>query len=535
MAGDVQARYKEQGLLSDERMGWLLTTTAERWPDRELINFEGDRYTYLDLWRWTTAVAQHFVKTGLGPDSRVFIQLGNCMELIVIQLACWRIGAVCIPVIPIYRAHEVAHILRDSAPDVVVAAASAGKREPFRELDDMLAEQQLSPRRILVGEAAAAGWELLAGRPAPEADVCERGLPAPAAADACILVLYTSGTTSAPKGVMLSGGALLSNLDSWQRTVGLSYKDVFCSGSPLAHIAALGAALLMPMRIGARTALMAGWDPDKAVRVIAEEKVTYMSGANVFIHDLVQRYAAGAAPEHRVENFYSGGSPTPPELVIEADRLGVCVVRCYGMTETAGTTTSAWREAPLDRRAHYDGKVEFGTEMEAVDDNRNPLPPGEIGHIRIRSPKMMIGYTDADITATQLDAEGWFYPGDLGMIEESGWFRMTGRTKDIINRGGEKFSAVDIERALLTFPAIAQAAVTGVPDERFGEVVAAFFTLHEGFSWDGPAEIIAHLDHVKLAKAKFPVRWHLLAALPTSATGKIVKQKLLELVEPAAA
>lgn len=530
MAEGRKLYYEEMGLWSRESIGWLLTTTARRWPDRELIYFEGERYSYEDLRRWMAHVARHFLAQGLGPGSRVLIQLGNCMELIVAQLACWRIGAVCVPVIPIYRAHEVSHILKDARPDAVIAAASAGSREPFREMDDLLADAAFEPIRMLVGDGAnAEGWETLIGRPGAGELANEDGLPLPAPADECILLLYTSGTTSAPKGVKLTSRALLSNLDSWRQTVGLSETDVFASGSPLAHIAALGSALLMPMRVGARTALMNGWNPDAAVEIIAAERVTYMSGATVFIHDLVQRYAAGASPEYRLRNFYSGGSPTPAELVEQADALGVKVVRCYGMTETAGTTTTAWREAPLHRRANYDGKVEFGTEMEAVDDNHVPLPAGEIGHVRIRSPKMMIGYTDEAITAAQLDADGWFYPGDLGSIDEDGWFRMTGRTKDIINRGGEKFSAVDIERALLSFPGIEQAAVTALPDERFGESVAAFVMLRTGHSWSGPGPILAHLEAVKLAKAKFPVAWRVVASLPTSATGKIVKQKLFDL------
>lgn len=530
MAQSVQLDYEAMGLWSRESIGWLLTTSALRWPHREIINFEGERYSYQDLRRWTIRVAHQLIAKELGPGSRIFIQLGNCMELIVAQLASWRIGAVCVPVIPIYRAHEVSHILADARPDAVIAAASAGTRKPFREIDTLLGELDMDPIRLLVGdEAPGSGWQAISGPPATSEPLEENLLPSPSGADSCILILYTSGTTSAPKGVKLTSRALLSNLDSWRQTVGLSENDVFASGSPLAHIAALGSALLMPMRIGARTALMSSWNPDKAVEIIAAEQVTYMSGANVFIHDLVQRYSAGATPHYRLRNFYSGGSPTPPELVEKADALGVKVVRCYGMTETAGTITTAWRDAPLERRANFDGRVEFGTEMEAVDDDLNPLPAGKIGHIRIRSPKMMIGYTDEAITSAQLDADGWFYPGDLGMVDEDGWFRMTGRTKDIINRGGEKFSAVDIERALLTYPAIEQAAVTAIPDVRFGEAVAAFVTMGAKYQWEGPEPVLAHLENVKLAKAKFPVTWRVVSEIPTSATGKVVKQNLWDL------
>jgi acyl-CoA synthetase (AMP-forming)/AMP-acid ligase II len=165
--------------------------------------------------------------------------------------------------------------------------------------------------------------------------------------------------------------------------------------------------------------------------------------------------------------------------------------------------------------------------MEAVGDDRKPLPPGVHGELRIRSPQLLIGYTDPRATAAQIDADGWFYTGDVGTVDEQGWLTISGRVKDIINRAGEKFSARDIENAIASHPTVDQAAVVGLPDDRLGEIVGAFVTLREPREWHGPHELVDHLNQLKFAKQKIPVEWHVLDALPQSVSGKLKKQELL--------
>jgi acyl-CoA synthetase len=247
----------------------------------------------------------------------------------------------------------------------------------------------------------------------------------------------------------------------------------------------------------------------------------------VFLHDLVAVYRTGRHASHRLSVFMSGGAPTPPRLIEEANELGVLAFRAYGMTETAGGVTYADSSADLHHRAHYDAQVGFGSEMEAVDENRQRLPLGVHGELRIRGPQLLLGYTDPNVTAAQIDAEGWFYTGDVGTVDEHGWLTISGRVKDIINRAGEKFSARDIEEAIATHPSIDRAAVVGLPDERMGEVVGAFITLRDGFDWDGPAALLAHLNDLRITKQKIPVEWYVLSELPQTATGKLQKQELV--------
>ncbi len=352
-------------------------------------------------------------------------------------------------------------------------------------------------------------------------------LPSPLPADQCALILYTSGTTSNPKGVRLSSRSFLSNARSLRLASQLSSETVFFACAPLSHLAGFNSGILWPASLGARVVIMPEWNAEQAAALIERERCTFTTGAAVFLHDLVSVYRTGRYGQHRLSVFMSGGAPTPPHLIREAQDLGIGAFRAYGMSETAGGVTYSTATADLERRANFDAKVGFGSEMEAVGDDRKPLPAGVHGELRIRSPQLLIGYTDPETTAAQLDADGWLYTGDVGTVDEEGWLTISGRVKDIINRAGEKFSARDIENAIASHPAVDQAAVVGLPDDRMGEIVGAFVTLRKPGEWNGPQELIDHLNQQRFAKQKIPVEWHVLEALPQSVSGKLKKQELL--------
>ena len=259
-------------------------------------------------------------------------------------------------------------------------------------------------------------------------------------------------------------------------------------GTPLSHLGGFVAGVILPAFLGARAVILPSWRPDHAVQVIEREKVSVMMGATVFLQDLVSRYAAGAGAAHRLTTYMCymcAGATIPPVLIRKAHDVGVFATRNYGMTETAGICTGATPADPVDRRCEWDGRLLTGMEIEAVDEQRRPLADGQPGELRIRGPQLFDGYTDPVMTAAQFDDDGWFYPGDVGIVAD-GWVKMTGRSKDIINRGGEKFPAQDIEQALLSHPDVAAVAVTPVPDSRFGEAVGAWVVLQPGVTWDGP-------------------------------------------------
>lgn len=531
----LEQRYRSRGLRTDERIGWLLSRAAERWPERTALVCDGRRYTYAELSRWVTRLAVQLVESGVRPGDRLLWQLPNSAEALAVHLAGWRAGALCVPVVPAYREHELAQILADAQPAAVIFASSAGAgasgRSPVADMEALMATAGLRPRlRIAVG-GAHDGWSTLAAAPQPGEHVDDRGLPDPApAADPCLL-LYTSGTTARPKGALHASASLVAEITTLGRAMGFSHRDVFITGAPITHVAGLLLTGLIPAAYGGRSVLLTRWDPDDAVRLASEEGATFSMGPTVFLQGFVERYEADPqAHPHRLRTFMCGGAAISPALIERADRAGIRAFRSWGMTE-APTVGVIGPDDSLELRATTDGRLSEGCEVEAVDAERRPLPPGELGELRLRCPEQMLGYTDPALDAEQVDADGWFYTGDVGRVDAAGWVTMTGRLKDVVNRGGEKFSAQDIEHAISSHPAVGAVAVTGLPDERLGECVAAFVVLRDGAAWPGEQALLDHLDAQRLARQKFPAVWRVVEELPMTMSGKVQKNRLVQLWE----
>ncbi|TCK21137.1 class I adenylate-forming enzyme family protein [Pseudonocardia endophytica] len=520
------AGYRATGLWTDATLGSLVPDAAARHPDREMFAFEGRRVTYGEFERWTRAAASELVRAGVRPGDRVLVQLANCLEALVVQIAAFRAGAVDVPVVPIYRQHEMRQILADCRPAAVCTAAALGDRAPVDELDALLDELGLRPPvKWLVG-GAKDGWDSV---PGPDGATVE--LPDPAPPEAPALLLYTSGTTAAPKGALLSSRAVVAHMVNFRDVLGAGEHTVTLAATPLSHLGGFVAAVVFPAFLGGRSVIMTGWRPDEAMQVLADERVTLMMGATVFLADMVSRYEQGPPGEHRLGVYAAAGAAVAPELVDRAAAVGVNVVRAYGMTETAGVLSAASSADPLWRRRAWDGRLLRGMEMQVVDDDGALVAPGELGRFRIRGPQLLTAYTDPVVSAAQIDDDGWFYPGDVGRVDDEGWVQMAGRTKDIVNRGGEKFSTMDIEMAVASYPGVARVAVTAVPDERLGEAVGAWVVLDDATRRDGVTALVAHLDERGLARQKIPVEWHVVDDIPATASGKVQKHRLPELTD----
>ena len=514
--------------MNDASVGWFATRAADRWPRMEFAEFGGRRISFAELAAWVEAVASDLAFRGIRPGDRVLVQLPNCLEVIVLQLATWRIGAVAVPVVPIYRERELSQIIQDCRPTAVATAVHVGTRPLAAELDAALASAGLRPTLRYLVDGPLDGWKALPHADAPGAATTE--LPSPANPDDCCLILYTSGTTSAPKGAMLSSTALIAATRAWER-LSIGVDDVALGVAPLAHIAGMVPGCLVPMTVGCRVTILPRWNPEAAVEAIDRERATFSTGANVFLKDMVEFYEAHRSRELRkLRYFVSGGAATPPGLVRRAHELGMGAMRAYGMTETAGVIAMAEYDAPLDRKADFDGHLLDSVEMRVVDERGDELPPGSDGALRIRGPQVMLGYTDPLVNAMQFH-DGWFDPGDIGSVDGERWLRITGRTKDIINRGGEKFSARDIEEAILRHDAVTDAAVIPVPDERFGEAVCAFIVPRSSAELVTGEQVAEFMLGLGMTRAKVPVEWHLIDRIPTTATGKVKKFELVALRE----
>jgi acyl-CoA synthetase (AMP-forming)/AMP-acid ligase II len=508
----LKQSWLDRGLWCSASVGWSLPTAAERWPDRVALVLGEQRLTFAQLLARVEAVGAEFVDRGTRPGDRVVVQLPNCVELVVVIMAAWHIGAVAVPVVPLYRQREMAHILSVTAPVVVVAAAVRGDRRPAAELDEVMPG---SPARYAVGDVS--GWGALPTVP--------RSAPhRPAGADECCLLLFTSGTTSDPKGVRHNSRSLLCQARSYRDEALLGASSPVLIPAPVAHIGAAVACTLLPCLTGAQTVVLESWNADTAVTVCDRERVALAIGAPVFLSEMLDRYAAPSCPAHRIAMFHTGAAPTGSTVIRRAHDAGITAWRAWGMTE-APTMTSGHPDDPLHLREGTDGRIDTGCEVRAVGEDGVPLPSGTPGELQIRGPKLMMGYLDPAQDA--FDTDGWFATGDIGTVDADGCVTIRGRIKDIINRGGEKFSAAEIETAIATHPAVEAVAVVGVPHERLGEQVAAFVTVRTGAEWPGDQALLAHLEAAHLARQKLPVVWQVLSDFPRTPTGKIQKRELL--------
>lgn len=513
----------------DEHIGWLLTRAADRWPDQEFIVLGDQRLTFGDVWRWSTTVANSLAEWGLRRGDRLLWQLPNGLDAIVLHFAAWRLGLVSVPVVPLYREHELRAIVAQSGPAAVAFDHSSAAGPALREAakDAAAADGRRPPLIFVTGGDTEPGEYRIPPRPRPEETVTDAGLADPGSPDDMALILFTSGTTNTPKGVMHSSRALLIEADSWHEGIGIDADTVSLMGAPISHIAGMLITMVAPAFFGARAVVMPRWNADEAVDLIDREKVTMTGGAGVFLREIIDRYDDPEFTGHRLATFMSGGANIDPALILRADALGVKSFRSWGMTE-APTVSLARPDDLLERRAHFDGRLVAGAVVQPVDDDRRPLPDGAEGELRLKSGEQMLGYLDPEHHAADTDADGWFYSGDIGVVDADGWVRITGRKKDIINRGGEKFSARDIEECISSHPAVVEAAVIGTPNDRFGEQVTALVVLRDQAVWPGREALWAHLDEVRLAKQKFPVAWRIVDELPKTLSGKVQKHILMK-------
>ncbi|UGS34816.1 AMP-binding protein [Capillimicrobium parvum] len=520
-------RWTAQGLRTEQRPGWVLEHAARRRPDDAAIITADGRHTLGQLRDRADMISWALANGGAGAGDVVTWSLPNGVEAIATAIAIWRIGAISNPVVPIYREHELAFIAGQLRPAAVISATDVRGRAGCEEMDLALAAAGHEPRlRLALGAPAGGGrWAPL---PQPDPERPPPALPedlAPAPAHAPCLVLYTSGTTAQPKGVVHSGCALVHEAFSMQREWGLTYRETMVMASPLPHITGILQGLLVPCLAGARVLLTDRWDPEACVELIEREGGTYMAGATPFLRGVLDAYAARGPGRPQLRQFCCGGAPVSPALIEEAQRAGIVAHRSWGLTELPSATFSRTID-PLRQRAETDGRPGEGIEVEAVDDERAPLPRGAEGELRIRGPERMEGYVDAALNAGAMDDDGWVYTGDVGLVDRDGCVRVTGRLKDIVNRGGEKLSAREIEELLERHDSIREAAVVPVPDERLGETVGAAVVLRPGDVLDLPA-ILRFLRGLGLASQKLPARVQAVNELPRTPSGKLQKHLVL--------
>jgi 3-phosphoshikimate 1-carboxyvinyltransferase len=374
------------------------------------------------------------------------------------------------------------------------------------------------------GPVAWHDWnDLLAG--AIDTDGLAVRKPTP---DQTAQLLFTSGTTGEPKGSLMTGGTLSRAASMEIKHLGLNASDAVYIPSPLAHQTGFLYGMWLAMVLGVPQIIQAVWDPRRALEALREGEGSFVQAATPFLADLVKAVEAGETPPPNLRIFVATGAAVPRGLAERATRvLGTAVCGAFGTTETCLGALSAPTDEPV-KVWGTDGRPLDGIQLRITDDNGRVLAAGTEGNFEILSPTRFQGYLDRpDLTAAAFTEDGWYKTGDLGIIDESGYIRITGRIKDVINRGGEKVPVAEIENLLYEHPAIDDVAVVAMPDERLGERACAFVVTKPGASIDFE-QMIKYLDDHQVAKYYWPERLEPIDVLPRNAAGKIQKFLLRE-------
>jgi cyclohexanecarboxylate-CoA ligase len=465
------------------------------------------RLTWRQLARRAAAAAHALERAGVGRGDVVSFQLPNWWEFVALYLATVRLGAVANPLMPIFRRRELAFMLRLAESRVLIAP------ERFRGFDH-----------------GALARELAAELPGLRRVGLDFGSPREAFLSGALLepddvtqLLYTSGTTGEPKGVLHTSNTLLSAVCEFVRHMDLGKTDVIFMPSPLAHQLGFMYGMLMALVLGVPLVLIDVWRPARAAQLIEAHGATFGYASTPFLSDLVE----GNARLRSLRVFASAGAPIPPAVVQAArKRLGLAVAASFGMTE-CGTVTCTPDDG--SRADESDGRALANGEVRVVLPDGREAPCGEEGALQVRGASLFVGYLKRP-QLYQVNAEGWFDTGDLARIDAEGYIRICGRSKDVIIRGGENIPVVEIEAALYRIAAVADAALVAMPDARLQERACAFVTLRSGKRLD-LAALCDHLQAEGFSKHFWPERLELLAEMPRTPTGKIQKFVLRELAK----
>ena len=487
--------------------------------------------SYAELGQAVRRIALGLTALGIGPGDVVAAQLPNWWQFTALHLACVRIGAVLNPLMPIFRQRELSYMLSfGEAKAMVVPKSYRGFDYPGM-IAELRGEVPSLEHLFVIGGTGEDSFDAYFVDRAWEEEMDGAAVFAerkPGPNDVCLL-MYTSGTTGEPKGVMHTHNTLIGNIVKYVERVGLGRQDVVLMASPLAHLTGFLYGLMMPIMLGGRAVLMDVWDPDRAARIVDVEGVSFTMASTPFLSDLSASPAVDECDMSSLHTFLTAGAPIPGVLVQRAsERLGVLVISCWGMTENGGVTTTK-RDDPPDKAIETDGTPIDGMEVRVVGGDGAPLPAGEEGRLEARGMASFAGYLKKpELYGT--DDEGWLKTGDLARIDADGYIRITGRSKDVIIRGGENVPVVEVEDLLYRHPAIQDAAIVAMPDERLGERGCAFVTLKDGEAL-GFADMVAFLEDQKLAKTYLPERLEVIHEMPRTPSGKIQKFRLREMAE----
>ena len=517
-----RAAYRQQGLWGDASLADYWQQTARAMPDKiAVVDNHGATYTYSALDHAASCLANWMLTKGIESGDRIAFQLPGWCEFTVIYLACLKIGAVSVPLLPSWREAELVWVLNKCQAKMFFAPTLFKQTRPvdlILPLQNQLPQLQqiVGVDKLAPATSSLSLSQILADNTPLTTAITTHG-------DELAAVLFTSGTEGLPKGVMLTHNNILASERAYCARLNLTWQDVFMMPAPLGHATGFLHGVTAPFLIGARSVLLDIFTPDACLALLEQQRCTCMLGATPFVYDLLNLLEKQPADLSALRFFLCGGTTIPKKVARECQQRGIKLLSVYGSTESSPHAVVNLDD-PLPRFMHTDGYAAAGVEIKVVDDARKTLPPGCEGEEASRGPNVFMGYFDEpELTARALDEEGWYYSGDLCRMDEAGYIKITGRKKDIIVRGGENISSREVEDILLQHPKIHDACVVAMPDERLGERSCAYVVLkapHHSLSLE---EVVAFFSRKRVAKYKYPEHIVVIEKLPRTVSGKIQK------------
>jgi cyclohexanecarboxylate-CoA ligase len=528
------ARYYAEGHWQDRVLVDVVREHARRDASRLFVTDGTQRVTYGDLLERSIRVATGLRELGVDRGDRVAVQLPNWAEFAVLAVALSRLGAVLVPIMAIFRADEVRYIVGHSGANVLIGPETFNRfsyAEMYREVraavptlrtvalvrsaDPTALVDEVPFERLEAGSTDTAALDESLGDTARPDDGC--------------LIVYTSGTTSRPKGCYHTFNTLHASAVGMIRRLGVDEHDVFFNPSPVCHSTGFVTGMVMPLLVGGATHFMERWEPSEGLRRIKEYGCTVTYTSTTFLTTLMQAYRADEHDMSSMRYWVCAGAPIPGSVVQAARSLypSCSVLSLYGRSENMTTTMCGPDDEP-ERSATSDGRALPGAAIRVVGRDGEEMERGEDGDIAYHGPSHMLGYYDDPIeTAKLYTPEGYSRSGDLGYMDADGFVRVNGRIKDIIIRGGINVSSREVEDLLIQHPAVQEVAVVAMPDARLGERSCAYVVAAPGTA-PSLQELTDFLRAKEIAVQKLPERVELIDALPVTAIGKVRKNVLRE-------
>jgi cyclohexanecarboxylate-CoA ligase len=523
------AREAKLGFWPDKTIAdYLDALLAIRPAAQYLVTYQADKadpvsLSYSELSMLASNIAGNLRRLGANHGDVVSFQIPNWWQFIAVHLACVRIGAISNPLMPIFRERELEFMVRSSGAKVLIVPKKFRKFDHEKLAARILCQVSTLEQVIVIDGDGDDSFESKLLQPSDHDAPDWHSALQP---DDIMKIMYTSGTTGEPKGVMHTSNTLLCSMKSAADRLCLNEDDVIFMPSPFAHSIGFCYGILLSLYLGARLVTMDVWDPVQAAEIMERHGVTFMFGATPFVSDLAN---LPGIERHNLEQFrvfLTAGAPIPPTLVDQASSvLGARIVPGYGMTEL-GLAATVLPSAP-DPVSGTDGLAMPHVELRVVDEKLCEVAHGTEGELQCRGSSLFVGYhrrPDLD----EVDEQGWFPTGDLARMNKDGYICIVGRSKDIIIRGGENIPVVEVEYLIHEMPQVNEAAIVGMPDERLGERSCAFVSLlgDQELTFD---QMTDFLESRNLARQYLPEKMVIIDSLPKTPAGKLQKFKLREL------